>query len=96
MDELNTSSSQRADVPVYNCHVLVAPPDAEGWIVARSSNLPEVTARGRSEREALANVVAAFKTAIIHHTAGGGAVPWATQPMEPQPGDQQRWIAVHL
>jgi len=96
MDEPNSSSFPRADVPVYNCHVLLAPPDAEGWIVARSSNLPEVTDRGRSEREALANVVAAFKTAIIHHTAEGGEVPWAAQPPEPQPGDQQRWIAVHL
>jgi hypothetical protein len=96
MDEPNTSGFPRADVPVYNCHVLVAPRDAEGWVVARASNLPEVTARGRSEREALANVVAAFKTAIIRHTAGGGAVPWAAQPIEPQPGDQQRWIAVHL
>ena len=64
MDEPNASSAPRADVPVYNCHVLVAPRDAEGWVVARSSNLPEVTARGRSEREALANVVAAFKAAI--------------------------------
>ncbi|HVC98122.1 MAG TPA: hypothetical protein VND64_30910 [Pirellulales bacterium] len=96
MDEPNASNSPRADVPVYNCHVLVSPRDAEGWIVARSSTLPEVTARGRSEREALANLVAAFKTAILHHTADGGTVPWAAQPLEPRPGDQQRWIAVHL
>ena len=96
MDEPSAFSSPPANVPVYNCHVLLAPRDAEGWIVARLSALPEVTARGRSEREALASIVSAFKTAIVRYTASGGTIPWAARPLEPQPGDQQRWIAVHL
>jgi hypothetical protein len=96
MDKIISSDRPPADVPVYNCHVLVAPRDAEGWIVARASALPEVMGRGRSEREALANVVAAFKAAIIRSTAVGGQVAWSAQPLAPQPGDQERWIAVHL
>jgi len=96
MNETSASDRAAADVPVYNCHVLIAPRDAEGWIVARASALPEVEGRGRSEREALANVVAAFKEAIVRSTADGGQVSWAVPPLEPRPGDQERWIAVHL
>src|SRR5258708_24068942 len=95
MDEPNASSSPRADVPVYNCHVLVAPRDAEGWIVARASALPEVTARGRSEREALGNVVATFKAAVVRYTSDGGQGPWATPPLARPPDHQGRWIAIH-
>lgn len=84
------------DVPVYNCHVLLSQPDAGGWISARSSNLPEAAARGRTQREALAGVVAAFKAAVRRYTDAGQEIPWAAPPLAPQPGDQQRWVAVHL
>jgi hypothetical protein len=96
MHEPGSSDRATADVPVYNCHVLVAPRDAEGWIVARASALPEATGRGRSEREALTQVVAAFKAVILRSTADGGQVSWSSPPLALQPGDQERWIAVHL
>jgi hypothetical protein len=88
--------SGSASVPVYNCHACLSRPDAEGWITARSSNLPEVIVRGRTEREALSALVADFKAAVAKYTAAGQAIPWADSPAPVEPGEQQRWIAVHL
>ncbi|HEV7226741.1 MAG TPA: hypothetical protein VGN42_28795 [Pirellulales bacterium] len=96
MDADAQSPESRGDVPVYNCLVLLSPPDAEGWLTARCSNLPEVTSRGKRRREALASLVAAFKTAVARYSAEGRAIPWAAQPLEPILGEQQLWIAVHL
>lgn len=88
--------SSAASVPVYNCHACLSSPDAEGWITARSCNLPEVVARGKSQREALAALVASFKVAVSRYRAAGQPIPWAEFPMKPVPGEQERWIAVHL
>ena len=90
------SGSGSANVPVYNCHACLSPPDAEGWITARSSNLPEVIVRGRTEREALSGLVASFKAAVAKYTAAGQAIPFADSPAPVEPGEQERWIAVHL
>jgi predicted RNase H-like HicB family nuclease len=84
------------EVPVYNCLVLLSPPDAEGYLAARCSNLPKVTARGKSRREVLAKVVAAFKAAVARYAGEGRAIPWGAEPLEPAPGEEQLWIAVHL
>jgi predicted RNase H-like HicB family nuclease len=92
----SVSHDSPASVPVYNCHACLSTPDADGWITARSCNLPEVVARGKTQREALAALVAAFKAAISQYFAAGQAIPWAEPPMKPEPGEQQRWIAVHL
>lgn len=88
--------SAPANVPVYNCHACLSPPDAEGWITARSCNLPEIVVRGKSQREALAGLVAGFKAAVARYSAAGQEIPWAEVPEAPQAGEQERWIAVHL
>lgn len=88
--------SPPVEVPVYNCLALVTPRNAEGLVTARAANLAGVTAEGKSEREALAGLVAAFKGAVSAHRENGRPIPWAEPPEEPQPGDQQRFIAVHL
>ncbi|HXT60680.1 MAG TPA: hypothetical protein VN699_18710 [Pirellulales bacterium] len=96
MDANPQSQKPPGEVPVYNCLVLLSPPDAEGYLAARCSNLPEVAERGKSRREALAKVVAAFKAAVARYSAEGRAVPFAAEPLEPAPGEEQLWIAVHL
>ncbi|HVA49447.1 MAG TPA: hypothetical protein VNH11_23980 [Pirellulales bacterium] len=89
-------SSAAGSVPVFNCHACLSTPDAEGWITARCSNLPEIVVRGKTQREALAAMVAAFKSALSRYRAAGRAIPWAESPAKPEPGEQERWIAVHL
>ncbi len=91
-----SSGSAPANVPVYNCHARLSPPDADGWITARSCNLPEIVVRGESQREALAALVAGFKAAVAGYSAAGQEIPWAEVPEAPQAGEQERWIAVHL
>lgn len=90
------SGSAPANVPVYNCHACLSPPDAEGWVTARSCNLLEIIVRGKSQREALAALVAGFKAAVARYAAAGQEIPWAEAPKAAQAGEQERWIAVHL
>jgi hypothetical protein len=82
-------------VPVFNCAVHVAPRDSEGMVTARVVNLPGIEGRGRSEREALAQVVAQFKAAVAAKLAAGETVPFV-EPLPPAAGETQRLIAVHL
>jgi predicted RNase H-like HicB family nuclease len=83
------------NVPVFNCVVHVAPPAADGTVVARVANLPGLEGRGKSEREALAQVVAAFKAVVAAKVAAGKIVPLIEAP-PPAAGESQRLIAVHL
>jgi len=83
------------NVPVFNCVVHVAPRDADGTVVARVANLPGIESRGKSEREALTQIVAAFKTAVAAKVAAGEAVPFI-EPPQLAAGETQRLIAVHL
>jgi len=85
-----------AGVPVFNCIVHVAPRSAEGIVVARVVNLAGIEAQGRSEREALAKVVAEFKAAIAGYHAQGETIPFVASPVKPSPGETERLIAVHL
>jgi hypothetical protein len=93
---VSQGSSAGGSVPVYNCHARLSTPDVEGWITAHCCNLPQIVVRGKTQREALAALVAEFKAAISRYGAAGQAIPWAEAPAEPQPGEQERWIAVHL
>ena len=92
----NQARPVAGNVPVYNCHGRLSAPDAAGWITARCCNLPEVRARGKTQREALATLVAAFKVAITRYRSAGQPIPWAEDSTTPEPGEQDRWIAVHL
>jgi hypothetical protein len=85
-----------ADVPVFNCIVIVSPRDSEGLVAARAAELAGMEGRGKSEREALAQVVAQFKNFVTRRYAAGDEIPWLKPPLAPQPGEQQRFIAVHL
>ena len=89
-------SASRENVPVFNCVVNVAPPDADGGVVATVANLPGLLGRGRSEREALAHVVPQFKSAVARFHAAGEPIPWIDPPAVCPPGNVQRLIAVHL
>lgn len=82
--------------PVFNCVVHVAPPDPGGRVVARVANLPQVSAQAASERQALAAVVSTVKRLLVEWLARGQPIPWIDPPAAPQPGEQTRYIAVHL
>ncbi len=90
------SDTTPPDVPVFNCVVIVTPRDAEGLVSARAAELAGMEGRGKSEREALSQVVAQFKDFVSRRYAAGDEIPWLQPPLTAQPGEQQRLIAVHL
>jgi predicted RNase H-like HicB family nuclease len=96
LPSVGQDNSTAGSVPVFNCHARLSMPDAEGWISARCCNLPEIVVRGKTQREALAALVAAFKAAVSEYRAAGVAIPWSDAPVRAEPGEQERWIAVHL
>lgn len=83
-------------VPVYNCLALVAPRNAEGIVHARAANVSDLRTSGASEREALQHLVGAFKIIVSQSLAEGREVPLLKEPHPAQPGEVQRFIAVHL
>ena len=85
-----------ATTPVFNCVVNVAKPDAEGLVLARVANLAGIEARGRTEREALSQVVAAFKSTVAQLHNSNQPIPFLPDPLKPSPHESQRLIAVHL
>jgi len=80
--------------PVFNCVVHVRRAD-DGMMVAHVANLAGIEARGRTEREALAQAVAAFKAAVSKYHVAGDPIPWIVE-SPPGPGETKRLIAVHL
>jgi hypothetical protein len=81
--------------PVFNCIVNVGRA-ADGSIQAIVANLPNLWATASSEREALSQVVAAFKqnVSLLHKL--GEPILWIEPPTPPAAGQSQRLIAVHL
>ena len=82
-------------IPVFNCIVYVHA-DESGGMRARVANLAGIECTGANEREALSKVVATFKQAISDLMQGESAIPWIEPPAAKEPGEQERFIPVHL
>jgi len=83
-------------VPVFDCHVIVTPDDGSGVVKVRSTTLPDVTASGPTERDALLAIVKTFKEFVRPFSERGEPIPFAEQPEVSGPGESERWIPVHL
>ena len=92
-----TLSSETApvSVPTFACIVYVAP-EVGGGVRARVGNLDGIEENAASEREALAKIAAAFKAEVKRMMAEDLPIPWIDPPSAPQPGEQKRFIPVHL
>ena len=84
-----------SDVPVFSCIVYVSPA-AGGGVRARVANLAGLESSAASEREALAKIVRAFKERVGELLRGNSPIPWIEPPSPASPGEQQRFIPVHL
>ena len=94
--ELNASDHLKpADVPVFSCIVYVSP-DAGGGVRARVANLPGLECTAASEREALGKIVPAFKQRVGELMHSETQIPWIEPPTPAEPGEQKRFIPVHL
>ena len=94
--ELNANDhSKLADVPVFSCIVYVSP-DAGGGVRARVANLPGLGCTAASEREALGKIVPAFKQRVGELIHSETQIPLIEPPAPAEPGEQKRFIPVHL
>lgn len=78
---------------VYRCMVFLTAKEAGSFSVV-AAHLPGVAGRGSSEREALANVVEAFASAIRLYRDRGVGVPWMKTPVDHERGALERWVIV--
>jgi hypothetical protein len=85
-----------SDVPVFSCIVYVSPVDGGGGVRARVANLAGLESTAASEREALAKIVRAFKERVGELLHNNSPIPWIEPPCPAVPGEQQRFIPVHL
>jgi hypothetical protein len=93
---LNVSAaSAPVPVPVFNCivHVMQLP---TGGVRARVANLSGLECEAPHERAALATLVKQFKQQVITLMQAGQPIPWIEPPQPAEPGEQQRFIPVHL
>jgi hypothetical protein len=83
--------------PVYDCRaILTLPTGADHTYYAVVGNLSEVTGSGATERDCLRDLVTKFKNRLQEFREAGEEIPWTEPPISPNPGQQQRWIPVHL
>jgi len=84
------------NVPVYNCLVAVAPRNSEGLVRARALQVDGIVVFAKTEPEALKGVVTAFKKLVSQAVTTSEELPWRKDAIPMEPGEQQRFIAVHL
>ncbi|QDU95655.1 hypothetical protein [Lignipirellula cremea] len=87
--------SEPIETPVFRCQLLVSR-NEQGQVTARCANLRDVAGQGESERMALQRAVAAFKAVAVQHEGKKDAMPWIDPPLAPEPGELERFLAVHL
>ena len=86
---------QPADVPVFNCVVYLAI-RSDGTVRARVANLPGLKFDAKSEREAMSHLVPAFKLRLAELLNNRIPIPWIEPPLQIEPNEQIRLVAVHL
>jgi len=68
--------------------------DEKGFSVV-AAHLPGVASQGKTEQEALANIIEAFEGAFSVYKEQGVRIPWTKTPLEPERGAVPRWVIVH-
>jgi predicted RNase H-like HicB family nuclease len=78
---------------VYRCSVFLLPEEGGSFSV-HAAMLPGVSSQGKTEKEALENIVSAIEGVIAGHVAQGEQIPWLKDPLERRKGAKVRWVVV--
>jgi hypothetical protein len=84
-----------ASVPVFSCVVYLSTHDGPG-VRARVANLAGLQCHAATEREALSQIVAAFKHRVSELLQSETPIPWVEPISSAEAGEQTRFIPVHL
>lgn len=83
------------EVPSYGCVVYVQQ-NEDGTVTARVANLAGIQVDAGSERTALPKVIQRFKRLIQDAIQSGQPIPWLDPPDPIRPGEQKRFLPMHL
>ena len=83
-------------IPVFGCQVIVTPAAAGAPCRGRCANYAGIEVTGDSERAVLQKFVKAFKGVASAKLEKQEELETIAPPDQPNPGEQLRWIAVHL
>ena len=92
--KLEITGDAAPNVPTFACIVYVSK-CAEGTR-ARVANLPDLNSVGASERDALSQIIPAFKKRVGELLTAGEEIPWIDPPSPMEQGEQKRFVPVHL
>ena len=81
---------------MFNCIVILTQDAATGRMSARVANMAGITADGNAERELLLRLTKRFKELLQDCLQHNREIPWIDPAETPLPGEQQRFIPVHL
>jgi len=76
------------------CRAILVPEDGGFYVYA--SRLPGVCSQGENEKEAIANIVEAFRGAIQEYLDSGSEIPWQENWFERPAGAIERWMLVNV
>ena len=89
------NADQPANVSVFTCLVYLSP-DPAGGVRARVANLAGLECSAANEREALGKLIPAFKERVGEFLGSESPIPWIEPTPPAKPGEQVRFIPVHL
>ena len=86
--------SQPMEVPVFNCviYVMKGPEDVQ----ARVANLADLKFVGKTEPDVLRTTITEVKRMLSQWHSAGEEIPWLNPHQEMQPGEEVRYLPVHL
>ena len=71
-------------------------PEIEGGFSVHVPELPGVVSQGETEQEAEENIREALAAAIESYRESHEEIPWRREPVPTEPGENSRWIVVHV
>lgn len=83
------------NVPVFQCIVYISTIPS-GEVQARVANLAGLQCTASTERSALSRLVPEFKLRVAELHRAGEPIAWIDPPLPAEPGEQIRYVPVHL
>ncbi|MEY3228071.1 MAG: hypothetical protein RLZZ536_2690 [Planctomycetota bacterium] len=83
-------------VPVFNCIVILTRDPQTGKIHGKVANLAGISGEATSERDLLFLLTRRFRELLQTCSRENRPIRWLDPPETPGPGEQQRFIPIHL
>ena len=92
---LHQDQTPPTDVPVFDCLVYVIR-QADGSVRARLANLVGFEVTAASEGAAFAKLIPDLRRRLAEYLESPDPIPWLKEPAPLEPGEQRRFVPVHL